>query len=183
MYWYLFVILCWPVRFRSGLLQRLHYQHFGSYRRYTCLVLFFWTLQLTHLSVSLFISLFGLKGWRAGRTLDLNRKQSTTWRKMLPLTAFQREGLPYIGSVKDSIACSIPSDTSTRTVAGRRDPDSFSVWEWHDVAALIGACGNHAVASEWSVKTVPPPTRRIVQAVSRSFQTRSDMRRISGFWW
>jgi hypothetical protein len=62
MYLYLFVILCWPVRFRSGLLQRLHYQHFGSYRRYTCLVLFFWTLQLTHLSVSLFISLFGLKG-------------------------------------------------------------------------------------------------------------------------
>ena len=52
------------------------------------------------------------------------------WRHMLPLTVFPCEGLPEIGSVRDSIACSIPSNTSKRTVAKVRGPDFLSVWQW-----------------------------------------------------
>ena len=39
------------------------------------------------------------------------------------------------------------------------------------------------MCSQCGAQTIPPTTRRIVQAVSGPFQTRSDVRRIPGFRW
>ena len=51
------------------------------------------------------------------------------------------------------------------------------------VTASIGLCGNHAIATQCSVKNVPPASGCIVHAICRFLQSRSNIWWMTRFWW
>ena len=106
----------------------------------------------------------------------------------MPLTRFPCDGLPEIGSVKDSMAVfnllgEIEMDVWFSTILYFTSGYCLCLGVICIAAATISSSRNHDITSQRGTQTVPPSSGGIVETICRSFQTRSNVCWISSLRW